>query len=612
MTTTFPESLDAAVNAAQDAARASYANKPQVADLAAQAAAAQAAAESASSNASAAASDAAAAQASAASAAALVGAPSGSAIDAYIGSGASVAVRKDTAFMLASEHGVAGDNTTDDAAALNSLLSSAATFGLGVKLAALTTVKVVASTITVPSGTRLDLNGSTIRNARTGSSDRLLTLSSVSNVTIENGTIDGDKASYAGVTEQRHNIHVINSSGITLRNLTTKNAKGDGLYIGDDVTGACTDIIGINVSGLYNHRNGLSITAGKRLHFYGGQWSYNAGTSPMAGVDIEPNTDAANWEDITFHGVSFNNNGYDGVNVQAKSAAPTSRQAGVAFTDCVAANNGASITFPMVDFGNGVHIRYAQKVRWVGGSIRSNVRFGVWLRDTLTDIVIDSAIEANGREGIGQPSGSVTDLTIRGVIWGNGLSNTDGTAATAGSVDGVNLAGSGTRLRFNATSGGAQQRYGLRTVSTWSHVTLAAGARFPSNTTGALSMSDDYSTRSVASSDGGPWRIGRAATGDTALATRITGDSVDRYSFRQDGRMQWSSGAAAIDVTLERTAAGTVGVGAGHAIRTGRAVTASRPSASTVGSGAMFYDTTLSKPIWSDGTTWKDATGTAV
>ena len=39
---------------------------------------------------------------------------------------------------------------------------------------------------------------------------------------------------------------------------------------------------------------------------------------------------------------------------------------------------------------------------------------------------------------------------------------------------------------------------------------------------------------------------------------------------------------------------------------------APRPTASTVGSGAMFYDTTLSKPIFSDGSTWRDAAGTAV
>jgi hypothetical protein len=39
---------------------------------------------------------------------------------------------------------------------------------------------------------------------------------------------------------------------------------------------------------------------------------------------------------------------------------------------------------------------------------------------------------------------------------------------------------------------------------------------------------------------------------------------------------------------------------------------AGRPAASSVRDGAMMYDTTLNKPIWSDGTVWRDAAGTAV
>lgn len=42
------------------------------------------------------------------------------------------------------------------------------------------------------------------------------------------------------------------------------------------------------------------------------------------------------------------------------------------------------------------------------------------------------------------------------------------------------------------------------------------------------------------------------------------------------------------------------------------AATASRPAANTAGAGAMMYDSTLSKPIWSDGTVWRDAAGTEV
>lgn len=40
--------------------------------------------------------------------------------------------------------------------------------------------------------------------------------------------------------------------------------------------------------------------------------------------------------------------------------------------------------------------------------------------------------------------------------------------------------------------------------------------------------------------------------------------------------------------------------------------TANRPAANTVGDGQSIYDTTLNKPLWSDGTAWRDATGTAV
>jgi hypothetical protein len=40
--------------------------------------------------------------------------------------------------------------------------------------------------------------------------------------------------------------------------------------------------------------------------------------------------------------------------------------------------------------------------------------------------------------------------------------------------------------------------------------------------------------------------------------------------------------------------------------------TASRPTPASVGVGGMIYDSTLTKPIWSDGTNWKDAAGAVV
>ena len=43
-----------------------------------------------------------------------------------------------------------------------------------------------------------------------------------------------------------------------------------------------------------------------------------------------------------------------------------------------------------------------------------------------------------------------------------------------------------------------------------------------------------------------------------------------------------------------------------------RGPTASRPDPATLGPGTQWYDTTLGRPIWSNGAAWTDAAGTAV
>lgn len=49
-----------------------------------------------------------------------------------------------------------------------------------------------------------------------------------------------------------------------------------------------------------------------------------------------------------------------------------------------------------------------------------------------------------------------------------------------------------------------------------------------------------------------------------------------------------------------------------YGLRSGTAATGARPAAATQGVGVSFYDLTLSKPIWSDGTNWRDASGAIV
>lgn len=66
---------------------------------------------------------------------------------------------------------------------------------------------------------------------------------------------------------------------------------------------------------------------------------------------------------------------------------------------------------------------------------------------------------------------------------------------------------------------------------------------------------------------------------------------------------------------------GHVGIGTASAscplevagpMRSGQSSSAARPSASTCGAGACLYDSDLNQPIWSDGSQWRDASGTLV
>ena len=51
---------------------------------------------------------------------------------------------------------------------------------------------------------------------------------------------------------------------------------------------------------------------------------------------------------------------------------------------------------------------------------------------------------------------------------------------------------------------------------------------------------------------------------------------------------------------------------AGGFVRTATYTTAGRPTAASVGAGAMIFNTTTNRPNWSDGAAWRDAAGTVV
>ena len=112
--------------------------------------------------------------------------------------------------------------------------------------------------------------------------------------------------------------------------------------------------------------------------------------------------------------------------------------------------------------------------------------------------------------------------------------------------------------------------------------------------------------------DGGVF-ISRKSANDKIFKAFEGTEANERFSIDNNGIMRWGAGgASATDVSLFRTTANVLETGTDDCLKVGRNTTANRPNAVTVGDGAQFYDTTLNKPIWSDGTNWRDAAGAVV
>jgi hypothetical protein len=350
---------------------------------------------------------------------------------------------RDQSGLLASANGVVGDGTTDDTTAMQALLTSAATFGVPVVLAPLSVVMV--DTLTIPSGTVLNLNGATLKKtAATGAV--MLNLTGVSNVLIKDGTLDGDKASYATVTEQRHGIFILGSTNITIRGVTSKLNKGDGVYVGLNGSTECQGIVLDRVTCDANHRQGMSVIAVNGLAATSCWFTNTSGTNPQAGVDVEPNTTTTVCKNIRFTGCTFSGNTGAGFLVSLIPAR-TASQGQITLIGCTADGNTLS----------GVRLVESEDFQMVGGSASNNTAWGVQHDQNAAKNtkVIGVTVKGNGVHGIGANAAYTNWLVDGCTVESNGAISTGDGLYFAPSAASTNL-----RLVGNY-SGGASQRYGV-------------------------------------------------------------------------------------------------------------------------------------------------------
>lgn len=103
------------------------------------------------------------------------------------------------------------------------------------------------------------------------------------------------------------------------------------------------------------------------------------------------------------------------------------------------------------------------------------------------------------------------------------------------------------------------------------------------------------------------------------FSTSVSGADKVRWRAQADTSAEGGSNAGSNFALVAYGDDGTTAIGSPFTLNRATATmavrvmsTAGRPSASAAGVGANVYDNTLSKPIWSDGTVWRDAAGTAV
>jgi hypothetical protein len=197
--------------------------------------------------------------------------------------------------LLDTSFGVTGDGNTNDRIALQAAIDGS-----------------VGQILLITGQSRMDETGLTLRSNShirfaDGASIKLLQHNADSyqmmrvwdadNVTIESPYLDGNKWGNAATSgEWGMGISIAGSSNVTITSPTTINCWGDGIYIANSYTVAGVVSKNITVTdhvGDSCRRQGATITSGDTITFTNPVWKNIEGTSPQAGLDIEPDDNDA-------------------------------------------------------------------------------------------------------------------------------------------------------------------------------------------------------------------------------------------------------------------------------------------------------------------------------
>jgi len=317
-----------------------------------------------------------------------------------LGSGSTQAAAGDLVATLASTQTIAAAATgvaATDTAEINSKLAT----GLDVEVPAGNYL--VNAKLTPVSGQKITLHkGAVIKAAiRDWVDDAIIDMIDVTDVTIEGGTLDGDRANNpAGrmfglaIRGASSRIRVYRTRIVNVPALTSAGGfGGDGLYIGSG-TGTPSDVRIRDVAVDNCVRQGLSVTKGENVRVTGCSFTNIVGTDPGAGVDLEPDVAGAVLRDIQITDNTIHTCGR-GINVPLVSGSSEDTQGEI----LIARNRIYNITEPT--YGSGIYVSNCREgVKVHTNFIRSAAKWGIYVEGGTDADIQDNTIRDCSTDGI--------------------------------------------------------------------------------------------------------------------------------------------------------------------------------------------------------------------
>src|SRR5512144_1153373 len=299
------------------------------------------------------------------------------------------------------DYGAKGDGVSDDTAAIQAALDAGA--GKPVYVPPGTYMILADGSrdggwggVAPRDGTHLYLApDAVLRAITTSSSDyNVLRIEGVRGVTIQGGTVQGERATHTGSGgEWGYAIGVFGARDLTIQDVTVRDAWGDGIFVEEQGPpggpyAMAENVIVRNVVATNNRRQGMSIIGVRNMTVVDSVFEKTGGTLPMAGVDVEPYGAGHTVDGVTFVNCVFRDNAGRGLVFQGADA-----------------QWGGNVD------GGGPG-REIKNVRVIGGSSTGNAGAGVlwYLNRGGGMLVTGMTISGNGEAGlyVQQSGGGIT------------------------------------------------------------------------------------------------------------------------------------------------------------------------------------------------------------